>query len=171
MNQRKLAGQKPNPLLSRFDLDPGKWRPLYYGVEISVGVIAGGQGIGSITVNNQPYILQRIATKIIGNTANPSVSGLYQDGQYDLSWRDEQSNYQNQQIPADLLFGSQGAGAGFPTGYIMELTYPIAYSGNRTLTFEITNRVTRTLVPQADYFSIYVACHGIGDWGQLGPRG
>lgn len=156
-----LPGTKPHPLLGRFDLDPGRWRPLYYGVEISVGTALGGSGSGSVTINNQPYIMTRVTSKIVGETGDPSTSGLYQDGQYDLAMRDENSNYQNGEIPADLMYGS------VESGYIMELPYPIPYSGNKTLTFDITNRVARTLVPESTTFSVFVAVHGVADWGEL----
>lgn len=165
---QNLPGARPHPLLGlmgRFDEDPGRYRPLYYGVKIAVGIAAGAVGRGSITINNQPYIMTRITTKIVGNTANPSVSGLYQDGQYDIEWKDEQSNYQNGPIPADLLFGSVAS------GYIIELAFPIAFAGNKTLSFTLTNQVNRAVVPQVETFEIAVALHGVADWGTLGPRG
>lgn len=163
MNQ-PLPGQRPHPLLGlmgKFDEDPGRYRPLYYGVEISVPVAQGGIGRGSITINNQPYIMTRITTKIIGRTAQPEASGLYQDGQYDIEFKDEQTNYQNGPIPADLMFGS------LATGYIIELVYPIPFAGNKTLTFNITNRVPRVLDPVQDDFPVFVTIHGVADWGEL----
>lgn len=76
-------------------------------------------------------------------------------------FRDEQSSYQNQSIPANLMWGW------VQSGYVMELPYPLPYAGNKTLYFEVTNRVTRTLVPTADYFQVGIAVHGIADWGTL----
>lgn len=163
---QNLPGAKPHPLLGlmgEFDKDPGRYRPLYYGVKIDVPISAGGVGRGSITINNQPYIMTRITTKIVGNTAQPTVSGLYQDGQYDIEWKDEQSNYQNGPIPADILFGSVAS------GYIIELAFPIAFAGNKTLSFILTNQVNRAVVPQEDNFTIAVAIHGVADWGTLSP--
>jgi len=162
MNQ-PLPGQKPHPLLGlmgRFDADPGRYRPMYYGVEISVPVTTGGVGRGSITINNQPYIMTRITHKIVGRTAD-SQSGLFQDGQYDLEFKDEQTNYQNMPLPADIMFGSVA------TGYLIELPYPIPFAGNKTLSFNITNRVARALSPQQDHFPISVVVHGVMDMGEL----
>lgn len=157
-----------NPLLGHFDRDPGRWRPMYYGVQISVGVDDGQIGRGSISLNNQPYILTRISSKIVGDTADPSTSGLYQDGQYDVVWKDEQSNYQKGSIPADLMWGSYGsADGGNGGGFFMNLPYVLPYAGNKTLSFEIENRVPRTLVPEAEYFTVAICVAGIADWGTL----
>jgi len=147
--------------MGRFDEDPGRYRPMFYSVEISVPVTQGGIGRGSVTINNQPYIMTRITHKIIGRTATPDTSGLYQDGQYDLEFKDEQSNYQNQPIPADIMFGSVA------TGFLIELPYPIPFAGNKTLTFNITNRVPRALSPQQDHYPVHIAVHGVADWGEL----
>jgi hypothetical protein len=168
VNQRP-QGQSPNPaligLMGKFDQDPGRYRPLYYGVEITVPTAVGGVGRGSISLNNQPFIWTRGGHQIVGDTADPSTTGLYQDGQYLIAFKDEQSNYQNQAIPAELLFGS------VRSGYIVELAFPIAFAGNKTITFEITNRTNRALVPQADTYQVYIAMHGIADWGKLKPGG
>lgn len=166
--QKPIPGQGPHPminspLIGKFDRDPGSWRPLYYAVEISVPAAADGIGRGSIHLNNQPYILTRIAGKIIGDTYDPSTTGLAEDGQYDLLFKDEQSSYQNQSIPLNLMFGWVFS------GYVMELAYPLPYAGSKTLTFEVTNRVTRTLVPTADYFTVGICVHGIAYWGALAP--
>jgi hypothetical protein len=150
-----------------FDLDPGRWRPLYYGVEIDVGVAEGAIGRGSLHINRQPFIFTQMAHKIIGNTADPATSGLYQDGMYDLAFRDEQSNYQNIPIPADLMFGSWGSGGDMPTGFMAQLTYPIPFPGSKNVTFEITNRIARTLTPSADTFPVFICLGGVSDWGKL----
>lgn len=163
---QRLPGQTPHPMLGlmgKFDEDPGRYRPLYYGVKISVPVTQGGVGRGSITINNMPYIMTRIMHKIIGRTAD-SQSGLVQDGQYDIQWKDEQSNYQNGPIPGDLMFGSVA------TGFLVELAFPIAFAGNKTLSFEITNSVPRLLSPLEDHFTVGIALHGVSDWGTLGPE-
>lgn len=150
-----------HPLLGRFDLDPGRWRPYFYGVEIEVGVSDGAIGRGSINLNNQPFILTRLAHQIIGATADPSVSGLYQDGQYSLAWKDDQSVYQKQPVMANCLCGS------IESGFSYELPYPLPYAGSKTLTFEIQNRVTRVIAGQRESFIVAVYLHGIADWGTL----
>lgn len=150
---------QPHPLLGRFDLDPARWKPLFYGVEVSVPVGLGGRGIASISLNAQPYILTRLSAKIIGETADPSTTGLYQDGQYDIVFRDEQSNYQSGPIPGDLMWG------GVNTGYALDLPFPIPYAGNKSITFEITNRVARVLASAAEYFTVGISMHGVADWG------
>ena len=168
MTNPNMRAQQPNPmvqqLMGRYDADPGPWRPLYYSVPISVGQTADSVGRGSITLNNQPYIMTHISHQIAGNTADPTASGLYQDGQYTIEFKDEQSNYMNSPAPADMLFGS------VRSGYNIPLSYPIAFAGNKTLTFEIVNLYTRTLVPDAP-FTVYVGVHGIAYWGELYPKG
>lgn len=159
------------PLVGPYDLDPGRWRPLYYPCRISVPVAEGGIGRNSVTINNQPFVWRWATHMIVGNTADPSSSGLYQDGQYLLSFRDEQSNYQSNPIPAPLMFGNAGVGPTSPGGFLIPLPYPIPYAGNKTITWEVTNLVTRTLSPTAEYFAVWICMAGTADWGTTGPRG
>lgn len=146
---------------SQFDLDFNQYRPMWYGVEIDVPVILNGQGEGSINLNNQPYLLYRISHAIIGATYDWATTGLMQDDQYSISFRDEQSNYQNMPAMSALLYGSAREGR------YNDFAIPLAYSGNRTLHFQIINRVTRVLAPQADYFRVGITLHGVSDWGPL----
>jgi len=152
-----------NQLLSRFDADPGAWRPMTYPVTIDVPVAAGGSESGSVTINNQPFIFTDLGHQIMGNTGDPETSGLYQDGQYDIEWRDEQSNYQSAPVPASAAFG------GGAYGYNVPLSLPIAYPGTKTLTFRIVNAYTRILTPQPAeaVFKVKIVVIGIADWGTL----
>lgn len=161
-----LPGQKLHHLLGRFDLDPGDWRPLWYPVEILVPVGAGGIGTNSLSIVNMPYIWTGVAHKIIGNTADPETSGLYQDGMYDIKFADEQTAYQRDFCASDLMFGAAGAGAGGQSGgFVQNMPYPIGFAGNVTLTFDIRNRVAR-VVGQEDYFTVQIVLHGISSWGK-----
>lgn len=160
IHQKHMLG-----LMGKFDQDPGRYRPLYYGVPITVGVGVGDIGRASITINNQPYLMTHILHQITGNTNDYATTGLAQDGQYLLSWKDEQSNYQNVPIPAEMMFGS------VRSGYIVPLSYPIPFAGNKTLTFELTNLYTRVFVPPAPSFTVYIAIAGVADWGELYPKG
>jgi len=153
--QKKMLG-----LLGRFDADPGRYRPLYYGVPITVNKADGSIGRGSITINNQPYIMTHVLHTIIGNVNDYSTTGLANDGQYLITFKDEQSNYQNVPLPAAMLFGS------VESGYVNPLAYPIAFAGNKTISFEITNLYTRPL-QVGDDFKVYVAIAGTSDWGSL----
>ena len=166
MNQPRIDGQGPSPwmgspLFGRYDEDPGRYRPQWYHAEIEVGVAAGGQGRGSIKINNEPYAIIRMSAKIIGDTADSQNSGLFQDGQYDIEWKDQQRNYVDGPIAADLLWGYT------ETGYQIDFPFPLPYSGNDTLSFVVTNRVTRTLVPESDTFKVQIVSAGITDLGEL----
>jgi hypothetical protein len=152
-----------NPLFGRFDVNPGRYRPQFYHVEIDVPVNLNGVGRGSITINNQPYALTRITHKLVGNVKDPEASGLFQDGMYDVEWKDEQSSYVDGPIAADLMWGWNHS------GYVLELPFPIPYAGAKTLSFVVTNRVARTLIPEADTFPVQICLHGVGDWGELAP--
>jgi hypothetical protein len=167
MNPEEVRKQQQRMLglMGHFDKDPGRYRPLYYGVPITVAVEVGSIGRGSITINNQPYLMTHVLHQIVGNTNDYSTLGLAQDGQYLISFKDEQSNYQNAPIPADMLFGS------VRSGYVNPLAYPIPFAGNKTLTFEITNMYTRLFAPEAPTFTVYIAIAGVADWGDLYPQG
>jgi hypothetical protein len=150
-----------NTLLNRFDADPGPWRPMYYPVEIDVPVESGGSEERSVTINNQPFIWQFLGHQIMGCTGDPITTGLFQDGQYDITMRDEQSNYQSGPIAVCASIG------GGPTGYMIYLPLPIPYPGTKTLTFRVTNRCTRRLSPESDVFTVKLTVGGVADWGEL----
>jgi len=153
--------EESSNLLNRFDQDPGPWRPFVYSTEIDVSIADGGLGRGQITTNQQPFIFTRLSHQIIGNTGDPETSGLYQDGQYTISFKDEIANYQKEPTMADILCGS------VRSGYIAWLAMPLSLAGTRTITFDIVNRVARVLSPEADYFKVMITMHGMADWGQL----
>lgn len=114
--------------------------------------------------------MTRITHKIVGDTADPSTSGLFNDGQYDVVWKDEQSNYQKGEIPADLMWGSYGSSdGGNGGGFVMNMPYPLPYAGNKTLSFDITNAVARVLAgdPVPTHFVVAICVSGIADWGTL----
>jgi hypothetical protein len=149
--------QTQNPLLGKFDRDAGRWRPYKYGVEIAVPVIAGGQESGAIQILNQPFVMDRISPSVVGDISDPVATGLADDGQYYIEWKDEQSEYQNQPLLAKTAFGTDQ----FP----IPLSLPIAFAGNRTLTFRVTNAYTRVLNPSATTFRVFITIHGVADWG------
>ena len=163
MSENSAQRVYKNTLLSRFDADPGAWRPMSYPVTIDVPTEAGGSESGSVTLNNQPFIFTDIGHQIMGNTGDPETSGLYQDGQYYVEWRDEQSNYMSAPVAASAAFG----GGAF--GYNIPLSLPIAYPGTKTLTFRITNTYTRILTPTPaeEVFKVHIVVIGIADWGKL----
>lgn len=155
---------KDHPLFGPFDTDPGRWRPRYFGVEIAVGVNAGNRAVNAINIDNQPFVFTRLAGKIVGETADPSTTGLYQDGQWDVEMRDESSVYTSGPIPGDLLMGGPWA------GYTMPLEYPLPYPGNKVMTFTVINRVNRVLASAAETFVINLTMSGVSDWGELWPQ-
>lgn len=166
-SSKGLPGQGLHHLLGRFDLDPGNWRPLWYPVEVLVPVISGEIGINSIAVNNMPYIWTGVTHKIIGDTADPTTSNLFQDGMYDVKFSDEQTVYQRNWCPADLIFGAAGAGAGGQSGgFVQNMPYPIAFSGNVQITWEVRNRITRTILDDPEFFTVAFVMHGISSWGK-----
>lgn len=161
--QSQMQRMKRAELLSRFDADPGPWRPMYYPVEIAVPTAAGQSETGSVTIANQPFIWAFIGHQIIGNTADPETSGLYQDGQYSIEFKDDLSNYQAAPVPAGAAFG----GAQF--GYQIEFPIPIPYPGAVTLTFRVVNHYTRILTPEPPdgKFRVKIVAGGFADWGTL----
>ena len=160
MNQQRM---QKHPLLSRFDQDAGPWRPMMYPLEIPVPIAADQSENGSLTINNQPFIWTRLAHQIMGNTGDPETSGLYQDGQYDIAFKDEQSNYQKISFPAGATLGGPGQ------GYEVELPFPIPFAGSKTITFTITNRYARVLTPEPaePVFPVKLVVIGVADWGEL----
>lgn len=147
-----------NPLLGKFDQDPGRWRPYKYGCVVEVPVTINLSGENTIEIMNQPFIMILLTHAIIGNTDDPETSGLRQDGQYLIEWREEVSNYQNQPLLAETAFGSTRYGA-------IPFYQPIPFAGNKTLHFRVTNAYNRILSPQADIYRVQIVIHGVADWG------
>jgi hypothetical protein len=151
-------------LLDVSDLDPERWKPMFYSMLVEVPVAEGGIGRGSITTNNQPYIFTHISHAIVGNTYDPETSGLYDDGQYLINWRDEVRAYSKEPILASLLFGPKFQGDW------QRLPYSVYYAGNHTVSFDLTNTYTRILTPVSATFKVQIALRGLADWGALQPQ-
>ena len=149
-------------LLGRFDRDPGRFRPMFYSVLVSVPLAVNGIASNSVPVYNQPFILKRLTHEIIGPGADPAVLGwgIYQDGQYSITFKDEQSVYQNNPISANAMFGNVHQGLSIP------LAMPLPYAGSKTLAFEIQNLAARVLAG-AEFFTVQIGLHGVSDWGDL----
>lgn len=152
-----------NSLLGRFDQDAGPWRPMFYGLNIDVPLTGGQSENGSVTIQNQPFIWTHLAHMVLGNTVDWLTTGLINDGQYMVEFKDEQSNYQNIPVAASAAFG-QG-----PVGYALEFPFPIPFAGNKTITFRVTNNYTRVLTPTpaSPVFRVHFVLAGVADWGQL----
>lgn len=148
-----------NPLLSIYDKDPGRWRPYKYGTLIDVPVTVNGSAENTIQILNQPFIMDRISAEIVGPVWDPDASGLANDGQYFVEWHEEQSVYQSAPLLAAAAYGTEE----FP----LYLSAPIAFAGNKSLTFRVTNAYTRVLTPVAETFQVQIILHGISDWGTL----
>lgn len=145
-----------------FDKDPARWRPQFYPVTVECDTNVDGTGKATVTLNNQPFILQRITHAILGNTlgagsAAPAVD-WEQDGQYLVSWRDDSTTYQPVSGQADAMFGS------VRTGNFQDLPAPVVYPESKTITIEVTNLVDRSLT--GDTFKIMFILHGVEQWAQ-----
>ena len=143
------------------DLDPERWRPMSYSTLIDVPVEANGRGQGYVQLNEQAIMITRASCMIVGNTMDPETSGLYQDGQYFVSMNDEQRNYSNIPILADLLWGPKIEGPW------RTLEYPLMYHAAHAIRFEVINAYTRILTPTATTFRIQIVLSGLADWGMV----
>lgn len=112
-----------------------------------------------IRIMNQPFIMDRISHYIIGPTWDPYASGLAQDGQYYIEWKEEYSEYQNQPLIAAIAYGT----VEFP----LYLSSPIGFPGDKTLNFKVTNAYQRILTPVATTFKVQIVLHGVADWGKV----
>ncbi len=153
--------QKAEDLIGLMGRDPERWKPMTYGLQVDVPVLADGRGETSVTTMNQPFILASVATHIIGNTSDYDSTGLVDDGQYLIKWRDQMREYNNIPIHADLLFGPKTEGS------YRTLEYPVYYAGNHTISFELYNVYNRVLTPVADFYRVQIVLRGLADWGKL----
>jgi hypothetical protein len=157
-----MTGQQR--LLSENDLDPERWKPMLYPGVVEVPVSEGGQGRLSITTNNQPFIFTHITHGIVGCVEDPEGTGLYDDGQYYILWRDEMRAFSKDPVLASLMFGPKRQGDW------QKLPYAIYYAGNHTVSFDVTNAYTRVLTPVSSTFKIQFVLKGLSDWGKVQPQ-
>lgn len=108
-------------------------KPRFYTAIVEIATGNGSVGRGSVTLDNRPFILQRITHEIL----SVDNEELYQDGNYLVSWRDDLSTYCSTPAPADSMFGSVRVGHPLP------LPTPINFSGNRTISFDVQNMISR----------------------------
>lgn len=156
MNQRDAM------LLSKYDRDPGPWRPVLYSVAVDIPVDANQVVEASINLNNEPYVLERMTYSGVGlmdTTSDLSQSGHRDDGQFFFEWKDEQTNYQNIAGIAVTMFGTKD--------HWLPLPQRIAYPGNRTVTFRLQSTYTRVLDPVSDTFKVMITMHGKAYLGEL----
>lgn len=161
-----MQGNSPfnSELMGARDVDPGRWRPTFYKCDIDVPVAAGQIESGSVTTDRPSFWLTRVTHQIVGPTGDPQTTGLFQDGQYSIEWKDELSVYTNGTpdsfVMPDAIFGSVRA------GHDKLLAFPMYFASRNTHTFRIRNEVTRNLNPAAETFRVQIQLHGISDFGK-----
>jgi hypothetical protein len=146
------------------DVDPGRFRSHFEKVRIDVGIDLNAIGRGSITTVDLPFYLMRLTHQIVGPTHDWLTTGLMQDGQYSVSWKDERTVYTHGQpdnfIMPDSMWGS------VRTGHQFLLPRVQYYPGRNTHSFEIRNEVARLLSPPQDLFTVEIVLHGMLDHGE-----
>lgn len=152
-----------NPLTAWFDADPAGWRPYIYSEYKDVGVAVDSQASIVFQTLFAPFMWTHVTHGIVGNVDDPETSGLYNDGQYLLSVKDERTNYTDKPVPANLAFGPH------KEGDFAELPMPIFFPANHAVTIGITNLYTRVLTPVSETFRVYVTLRGLHYWGELAP--
>ena len=152
-----------NPLVAWFDADPAGWRPYIYPGYVDLNVAVDSQASITISTMFAPFMWNAITHGIIGNVRDPETSGLFDDGQYTFSVKDERTNYTHQPVPANIGFGP------FVEGSYAALEFPIFFPANHAVTIELTNLYTRVLTPVSETFRVYVALKGMHYWGSLRP--
>ena len=152
-----------SPLLAWYDADPAGWKPLFYPVFIDLGIAAGARATSVINTIFAPYMWTEVTHGIVGNIDDPETSGLYNDGQYLVSFSDERHNYTNAPTPANLLFGPHKEGS------FKELPIPIFFPANHSVNISIENIYARILTPESPTFRVYFLLKGMSYWGDLAP--
>lgn len=152
-----------NPLVAYYDADPAGWRPYWYTEYVDLGVTINSQGTAVVKTDFSPFIWTHTTHGLVGEVDNPEWSGYYNDGQYLIKMSDQRTNYMQKPVPANLAFGPHKEGP------FSEMSMPIFFPGDHSVTFEFTNLWTRVLTPIADTFRIYICMRGIQYWGTLRP--
>lgn len=143
----------------KFDFED--FQPMIFTVDVRFGQTKGDQGTGSVSINDRPFIIQKITHQLInptrdGTDPNMSVQAL-QDGLYRINWSlYNQVRYFQGPVPmADTAFGS------IRHGIFYDLPVPVALEKNRTLNVEVTNEVDRD--PLVKAYQLHIEFQGIED--------
>jgi len=121
-----------------------KYKPRYYQATITLPATGvpltlppGESNQDSFNIVNVPFILKRISHQIIGGNglgANPTINPV-QDGNYLITWRTDQHNYDSGPIGALAGYGSLGDQPDTPS--------PVELSPKTTVTVKAINGITR----------------------------
>jgi len=122
-----------------------KYKNRKYAITVSLPVDqtavcpVGSQNGGSVTIVNFPFILKRITHGIVGDNhigVASLVPTIYQDGQYTLTWRTDQHNYESEPLLCQ---------AGYGTDYDhLALETPEELAPKTTITIQVVNQIQRT---------------------------
>lgn len=132
-------------------LDPSIYKNKFYKIDVATLSVVNGVGDGAVTLDSTPFILDSIAHVIVG--ALPED----QDGQYSVLWRDEYTNYSQEQVMAEPAFGS------IRSGFFVPLPLRSFFRSSATISMEVTNYIDRT----ADFpvsFPLQFVLHGFEKW-------
>jgi hypothetical protein len=121
-----------------------KYKPRYYQATITLTAQGapltlppGESNQDSVTIVNVPFVLRRISHQIIGGNglgANPTQNPT-QDGNYLITWRTDQHNYDSEPIGAIAGYGSLGDQPDTPS--------PVELAPKTTITVKAVNGITR----------------------------
>lgn len=145
-------------------IDLSRWRPAWYYAELTIGLNRGDYNVGSVVLDDRPFVLICVTSSTIGNSALlPAAETLWDAGQYTVEYRDENSHYF--QLPLEvetLMSGSQ----------TIQMRYsppiPVPLGRNHTLHIRVTNRIQRIIAPEIgkeDHITVGVCFHGAADIG------
>jgi len=134
-------------------LDPTIYRAKYYVLNIDVDAEIGGIGGGAKTIDNTPFVLDRITH---GISFRPD--GVNQDGNYTLQFRDDQSVYNTEPALAQMLFGGV-----FNGNRVLDLPLRMFFQGSSTLNIDVVNYTDRTGGGVTN-FQLGIVFHGFERW-------
>jgi hypothetical protein len=129
-------------------LSEGEWKIRFYAINIVVGAAADGDGENSIQLDARPFFLESIQHAVMG------VDKTAQHGDYLVTFRDDQTSYQNIPIIANCMFGNVFEGVPLP------LPEPRLYRGNQSIIFSLQNLVDRTGVFIEGFFTVQMVLRG-----------
>jgi len=126
-----------------------RFRQRFYSVPVALTpdkgakLAAGFKNEGSVTIQNFPFLLERVGHGIVGDNhlftagAATSAQDVAQDGQYLIRFRTDDKNYMDNPLLGTAAFGN---GQGVPP---IDLNSPIEMTPKTTLVVEVINSIER----------------------------
>lgn len=133
--------------LMRF-INEGTWKVRWYGINMNLDATVNGVGQNSVQLDSRWFYCEAITHGIMG------VDIDAQHGDYLVTFRDDETNYTNIPLMANLMMGNVFQGVALP------LSQPRLYRGSQSVIAELQNLTDRTAEYPEGFYPVQIVLKG-----------